>query len=163
MPKHSGGMSYTRHKYVRSVPQPKIRRFNLGDSHDDYSHVVLLRAISSGIISSGALESARVTANKFLEKSGGGFFLKVLVYPHEVVREHKSMGFAGADRISRGMSKAFGKPVSRAAKVAVGQPILAVNTKENAINVAKAALKRASKKLPITYAIDVDEIVNDGE
>ena len=157
MPKHYGGMSYTRQKYVHSMPQSMIKRFTLGDAKGEYSHVTFLKVTSPGEIGSGALEAARVTANKVLEKTGGPFMLKVFVYPHEVVREHKFMGFAGADRLSRGMSASFGRPKSRAAKVVAGQAIMAIYTKGDAVDVARTALKRASKKLPLPYEIVVEE------
>ena len=158
MTKHYGGMSYTRKEYIHSRPQSKIRRFKSGDAKGEYSHIALLKAKFPGKVGSGALEAARVTANKILEKSGDIFFLRVLVYPHEVIRKHKLMGFAGADRLSRGMSKAFGRPTSIAAKVEADQAILAVYTKKDTIDIAKAALKRASKKLPIPYKIFIEEI-----
>jgi large subunit ribosomal protein L10e len=44
-----------------------------------------------------------------------GYSFKVLVYPHNVIREHKMAQGAGADRISRGMSQAFGRPMFVAA------------------------------------------------
>ena len=158
MPKHYGSMAYTRQKYVHSMPQPMIKRFTIGDTKAEYSNVVLLKVTSPGEIGSGSLEAARVTANKVLEKNGGSFLLKVFVYPHEVVREHKFMGFAGADRLSRGMTKSFGRPATRAAKVVAGQTIVAIYTKGDAVDVAKTALKRASKKLPLPYEIVVEEI-----
>lgn len=159
MPTKSSGMAYTRKKYIRSMPPSKIRRFTLGKTKGEYSHVTFLRSTSKGDISSGALESARVTANKVLERSGGSFKLKIRVYPHEVVREHKFMGFAGADRLSRGMSKAFGRPRSRAARISTGQNILAIYSNINDVDIAKGALKRASKKLPLSYDIVVKDVV----
>ncbi len=158
MPKHYGGMAYTRQKYVHSMPQPMIKKFTLGDTKAEYSFIALLKATSPGEIGSGSLEAARVTANKVLEKNGGSFLLKVLVYPHEVVREHKFMGFAGADRLSRGMTKSFGRPATRAAKVISGQTIIAIYAKSDSVDVAKAALKRASKKFPLPYEIMVEEM-----
>ena len=53
---------------------------------------------------------------------------KVLVYPHNVIREHKMAVGAGADRISRGMSQAFGRPISVAARIKKGQPIFMIKT-----------------------------------
>jgi large subunit ribosomal protein L10e len=158
MPKHQGSMAYTRHKYIRSIPQPKIRRFVLGDKKGEYSYKVLLKAKHAARISSAALESTRVTANKILETSGKSYMLTILTYPHEVVREHKFMGFAGADRLSQGMKKAFGRPRKRVAQVNAEQSILAVSTNEDGIDVAKLAMKRASKKLPIPYYVVVKPI-----
>ena len=144
------------------MPQSMIRRFTLGIAKEEYSHVTFLKATTSSQISSRALEAARVTANRIMAKSGGPFFFRILIYPHEVLREHKFMAFAGADRLSRGMSKSFGRPKSRAAKVIAGQKVLAIYTQSDAVDRAKIALKRASKKLPIPYNVIVEEIVNEG-
>ena len=79
---------------------------------------------------SNALESARQVANKHLERelTATEYMFKVLVYPHNVIREHKMATGAGADRISRGMSQAFGRPVSVAARIRQGQPIFVIRT-----------------------------------
>jgi large subunit ribosomal protein L10e len=151
-------MAYTRQKYIRSIPQSKIRRFTLGDKKGEYSHITLLRAKQSVNISSGALESARVTANKILEISGKSYLLKIVVYPHEINREHKFMGFAGADRLSQGMKKSFGRPKSRSAKVTTGQAVLAAYINSDDIDIAKNALKRASNKLPLAYEIIIEDV-----
>lgn len=158
MPKHQGSMSYTRQKYIHGIPQSKIRVFTLGDKKTDYSHVVLLKPIGPTEIGSGALEAARVTANKVLENAGKPYLLKMLIYPHEIVREHRFMGFAGADRLSQGMSRSFGRTKSRTAKVDAGQVVLAVYVKSDAIDLASTALKRASKKLPLTYGVSVEGV-----
>ncbi|MFH0896969.1 MAG: 50S ribosomal protein L16 [Candidatus Bathyarchaeota archaeon] len=157
MPKHYGGMAYTRKKYIRSMPQSMIKRFTLGDTKAEFSDATFLKAAYPSQVGSGALEAARVTANKVLEASGKPFLLKILPFPHEVVREHKFMGFAGADRLSRGMTKSFGRPASRRAKLTAGQVILAISVNSDMVATAKAALKRASKKLPIPCNIVVEE------
>lgn len=158
MPKHQGSMSYTRQKYVRGIPQSKIHVFTIGDKTADYSHIVMLKPRGPTEIESGALEAARVTANKVMEGAGKPYLLKVLIYPHEIVREHKFMGFAGADRLSQGMSRSFGRTKSRAAKVDADQTILAIYVKDDAVDLASTALKRASKKLPLIYNVSVEEV-----
>ena len=66
-----------------------------------------------------ALEAARITANRHLSTDAGkmGFYMKLRVYPHEVLRENKQATGAGADRVSSGMRRAFGKNVGTAARV----------------------------------------------
>jgi large subunit ribosomal protein L10e len=123
--------------------------------------MVLLKAKHAAKISSAALEATRVTTNKILENSGKSYMLTIRIYPHEIVREHKFMGFAGADRLSQGMKKAFGRPRKRVAKVSAEQTILTVHTNGEGIDVAKIALKRASKKLPIPYYVTVETIKED--
>ena len=158
MPKNSGGMSFTRQKYIHSIPQSKIRVFNMGDKKGEYSHVTLFKSAQTAKISSETLEAVRVTANKVLENSGKPYLLRILIYPHEITREHKFMGFAGADRLSQGMSKSFGKSTGRAARISAGQDLIAIYTKSDAVDIARTALKRASKKMPISYTVVVEEI-----
>jgi large subunit ribosomal protein L10e len=158
MPKNRNGMAYTRVEYIHRRPQLKIRRFSMGEPSNDYAHVVSLVSAFPAKIGGGALESARITANKVLEANTGiSYFLKIAVYPHEIIREHKLMGFAGADRLSQGMSRSVGKATKRAARVSANQPILTVFTNKDGIDVAKTALRRASKKLPISCKIIVKE------
>lgn len=159
MPIRHGGMAYTRREYVRSMPPAKIARFTIGEPSTGYEYTVSLVAPHDAEIGGSALESARVTANKVLTGATGGkfFLLRVCVYPHEVVRGHKLMGFAGADRLSQGMRLSFGKPTGRAARVSMNQKILAVDVNKDRIDLAKEALKRASKKLPTPCNIVVEE------
>jgi len=68
-------------KYIRSMPQSMIKRFTLGDTKAEFSHVALLKAAYSSALGSGSLEAARVTANKVLEISGKPFLLKISPFP----------------------------------------------------------------------------------
>jgi len=159
MPKRFGSMSYTRHEYVHSKPQTKVTRYALGDTNVDYDYVVTLVADHSAEIGGSALESARVTSNKVISLvTGQPFLIRVLAYPHEIVRRHRFMGFAGADRLSQGMMKSFGRSTDRAAKVNAGQPFLAIHTMEAGLEKAKEALRRASKKLPVTSKVVVTSL-----
>ena len=154
-------MAYTRREYVRSIPPAKIARFTIGEPSKDYGYTVSLAAPHDAEINESALESARVTANKVLTNATGGksYLLRVCVFPHEIVREHKFMGFAGADRLSQGMQRSFGRPTRKAAKVSANQKILAVDVNRDRIDLAKEALKRASKKLSIPCNIVVEELM----
>jgi large subunit ribosomal protein L10e len=153
-------MAYTRQEYIASVPSSKIRRFTTGEPDDDYTCKVSLIADTNTQISSRALEAARVTASKALTSARGerAFLLEIDPYPHEVVRTHKFMGFAGADRLSQGMRQSFGRPTARAAKVSAGQSVLSISVKTKDIKTAKAALKRASMKLPVSYNVTVEPL-----
>ena len=150
-------MAYTRTEYIHRLPQPAINRFTLGDTTSDYAYELSLIAAKDVEVRSRSLEAARVAANRVLTKRLGdrSFLLKVVPYPHEVVREHKFMGFAGADRLSQGMKLAFGRPVGRAARVSAGQAVLTVCVDKADAAAAKVALARASKKLPIPYTLAV--------
>jgi large subunit ribosomal protein L10e len=160
MPKSPDGMAYTRREYVHSVPPNKVTRFTIGESSPDYEYTVALVTSNDIEITGSALEAARVTANKVLTIATGGksYFLRICSYPHEIVREHKFMGFAGADRLSQGMKNAFGRPTGRSARLSANQKVIAVDVNKDKIDLAKEALKRASKKLPLSYRVVVEEI-----
>jgi large subunit ribosomal protein L10e len=134
----------------------------MGDIDKDYDVCVTLIASRDVDIRSRALEAARVTANRNLMRLLGdrSYFLQIIPYPHEVIREHKFMGFAGADRLSQGMKLAFGRPTGRAARVQQDQAILQVSVDQEDIPTAKIALAKASKKLPVKYRIDITEHTN---
>jgi large subunit ribosomal protein L10e len=131
----------------------------MGDTDNDYDATVTLIASRAVDIRSRALEAARVTANRNLLRLLGdrAYFLQIVPYPHEVIREHKFMGFAGADRLSQGMKLAFGRPTGRAARVTQDQAVLQVSVNQTDIPAAKTALARASKKLPMKYRITITE------
>jgi large subunit ribosomal protein L10e len=143
-----------RKNYVRAMPHTSLLVFNMGTTKDTYDLELTLRPEQPIQLRSNALESARQVANKYLEREIPlSFSFKVLVYPHNVIREHKMATGAGADRISRGMSQAFGRPTSIAARIKEGQPIFRINTMKENKKVAVEAFKRAASKLSGTYKI----------
>ena len=109
-----------------------------------------------------AIESTRLSANKTLEKTTGetGYSSRLRIYPHVRLRENKMIAAAGADRLSDGMRRAFGKANSLAARVKRGQVIMEMNVKEEHLEAAKNALKNACVKLPGTPTIKVIELKN---
>ena len=72
------------------------------------------------------------------------------------LRENKQATGAGADRVSQGMRKAYGKPVGTAARVRRNQPIISIETKPQFIEKAKEALRRAGMKIPSPFKIVVE-------
>jgi hypothetical protein len=52
------------------------------------------------------------------------------VHPFHVLRINKMLSCAGADRLQTGMRGAFGKPAGLAARVAIGQVLLSIRTKD---------------------------------
>jgi large subunit ribosomal protein L10e len=73
-----------------------------------------------------AIESTRLAANKTLEHTTGesGYYSRLRIYPHNLLRENKQIATAGADRISEGMRRSWGKAVSLGARVKQGQVIM---------------------------------------
>ena len=112
------GQPYTRKKYIKGKPQIKIAKFE-GGQKGDYDFSVQLLINEKMQLTHMAIESTRLTANKRLEKTAGetGYFSKLRIYPHVLLRENKMIAAAGADRLQEGMRRAFGKAVSLAARV----------------------------------------------
>lgn len=143
-----------RKNYIRALPHTSLLVFNMGTHKDTYDLEVTLRSQQPIQLRSNALEAARQVANKYLEvEIPLDFSLKVLVYPHNVVREHKMATGAGADRMSKGMTQAFGRPTFVVARIQEGQSIFKINTMKANKAVAIKAFKRAASKLSGTYKI----------
>ncbi len=145
------GPAYTRREYMGGVPNPKIVHFEMGNvkAKNEFPVELSLVVDEACQIRHNALEAARIIANKHLGKIGSAnYFLWIRVYPHQVIREHKMATGAGADRISSGMSKAFGKAVGTAARVRSGQVIMSARVHPHNVEKAKHALREASYKLP---------------
>ena len=104
-----------------------------------------------------ALEAARIACNRTIQKKAGsaGYFMKIHVFPHEVLRENKMATGAGADRISSGMRNAFGKAVGTAARVRPGQVILTLKVGRAHFNEAKTALWKAGLRIPCAFRVEV--------
>jgi len=143
---------YTRREYITGIPGSKIAQHQMGDLHaapDDYPVQISLQVEEECQLRHGALEAARLSANRHLIKSlGEGNYKMVLrKFPHHVLRENKQATGAGADRVSDGMRQAFGKPVGTAARVPNGDRIFTIYCDVDQAEVAKDALRRAYNKL----------------
>lgn len=136
--------------YAKGVPESKIHRFETGSRRPNLSLRLSLIGKNPVQIRHNALEAARVAVVKSLTKTIGeeGFFLKILVFPHHILRENALATGAGADRYQSGMSGAFGKPIGTAVRMKPGQRILEVWIEPGKIALGKKALKIASVKLP---------------
>ncbi|MCL5786788.1 MAG: 50S ribosomal protein L16 [Candidatus Marsarchaeota archaeon] len=143
-----------RKNYIKALPHTSLLVFKMGTDREDYNKVMTLEADQQVQLRSNALEAARQVANKFLEGSiVNNYRFRILVYPHNVVREKKRAMGAGADRISQGMTLSFGSPSSVAARVYKNQRIFEVKLNEANKEVGRVALKRAASKLSGTYSI----------
>jgi large subunit ribosomal protein L10e len=146
-----------RKSYVVGVPPPKTHQFEMGKK-GEYELTLYLTAKNAVQIRDNALEAARVVAHKFLEKNlGSNYFFKILLYPHHVLREKPIATGAGADRYSRGMKLAFGKPVGKAIQVKEGQRIMMLQLNKQHLEIGKKALKKAGFKLSTPVRIEVEE------
>ncbi|RLF42354.1 MAG: 50S ribosomal protein L16 [Thermoplasmata archaeon] len=152
------GQPTTRKEYLKGVPNPKITQFDMGNRKESFPFKISLLVEEACHIRHNALDAARVAANRFMEKSAGvaNYHLKVRVYPHVILRENKQATGAGADRVSQGMRKAYGKPVGTAARVRPNQPIITIETKQQFVEKAKEALRRAGMKIPSPFKIVIE-------
>ncbi len=150
------GQPYARKQYIKGKPQIKIAKFQGGQA-GDYDYRIELYLNEKIQIRHMAIESARLAANKAVEKVAGetGYFSKLRIYPHVLLRENKMIAAAGADRLQEGMRRAFGKAVSLAARVKAGQIIMEMHVKKEHLEVAKKSLRDCCVKLPGTPSIEV--------
>ena len=141
--------------YIGASPQLKLRQFNMGNPLLKYDTVADLLSKDSIDIRDNAVESVRSTVNRKLVKDLGkdSYFMKVRVYPSHLIRENKQAQGAGADRVSQGMTLAFGVPIGRMARVRKGQALMSVLCMESQKEVVKTALNRAKAKFPCKVEI----------
>ena len=145
-----------RKNYIKALPHTSLLVFKMGANKPTYDLLLTLVSDQQVQLRSNALEAARQVANKYLERELiANYFLKLLPYPHNVIREKKRATGAGADRISQGMSLSFGSPSSVAARVHRGQTVFELKMMSSAKNIGREALSRASKKLSGTYKINL--------
>ena len=144
---------YIKSRFCRGVPDAKIRIFDCGAKRapvDVFPFVVHLVSDEKEQLTSSALEAARVSANKFMIKSGGKdtFHIRCRAHPYHVLRQNKMLSCAGADRLSSGMRGSYGKPMEMSARVRIGQILLSIRTKDTQGKAAIEALRRAKFKFP---------------
>ncbi len=146
--------------YVKSLPHTSLLIFKMG-VEKPYDVELRLESQQPIQLRSNALEAARLLVNKQLEAQlPQNYLLRVLVYPHNVIREHKMAQGAGADRISQGMSLSFGKGISVAARVRRNQALFSLRVSSGNRRFATEALKKAALKLSGAYKIRAYDIKN---
>ncbi|MFH0817829.1 MAG: 50S ribosomal protein L16 [Candidatus Micrarchaeota archaeon] len=142
-----------RKSFVKALPHNSLLVFSMGVG-GNYEIRMDLIADYAVQARDNSLESARQAANKYLEKAiPGAYSLKILVFPHNVIRENKMVSGAGADRIQKGMRQSFGRPTDRAARIAKRQKIFSAFVSEKNAQFVKEAYRRAKGKLPGSFSI----------
>ena len=150
------GQVYTRREYMGGVPVCRVTQFDTGNLRQAFPVSYSLGCEEAAQVRDTALEAARISAVRILEKfAPNEYRLKIRRYPHQILREHKMAMGAGADRISDGMRRAFGKPVSHAVRAQIGMELITVYTTAAHVADAKEALRKASHKLPIHTQLSV--------
>ena len=150
---------YRKKNFVRVTPNSKVVRFEMGNLTKKFDVNLDLVSKTDMQIRHNAIESARQTSNRVLEKNLGktGYKFKINIFPHHVLRENPLAAGAGADRMSTGMKMSFGKSIGTAARVKKDQKVITIGIDKANINVAKTALRRAYCKLPGKYSINIQE------
>ena len=101
--------------FIKGVPGVKIRMYNMGNKQFTGDTVATLVPKQDVQVRHNALEAGRVAANAYLKKTvpAEDYFLKVHVFPHQILREHAQAAVAQADRFYQGMAHPFGRPKGR--------------------------------------------------
>jgi len=137
-----------RKSFVKSMPHTALNIFQMGNAKADYEVLTELVAESLIQLRDNSLESARQALNKHVEKAiPNQYVFKVLVYPHNVIRENKMIAGAGADRLQSGMAHPYGRPTERGAKVKAGQTVFSIAHNAKDIEAIMESLRRAKVKL----------------
>lgn len=154
--------AYIKSRFCRSCPESKIAIHDLGNRKapaEIFPARINLISCEKENISSEALESSRIAANKYLIKTIGkdNFHMRIAAHPVHILRINKMLSCAGADRLQTGMRGSFGKPYGRAARIFIGSSIIHIRTKEAHVQDACEALRRAMNKLPGRQNIQVSQ------
>ncbi len=146
--------------FVGGVPGLKIRQFHMGFGQRAYTHVVHLSTSSKIQIRDNAIEAARITVARQLNKklTQANYYMKVRVYPQFFLRENKQAQGAHADRIQQGMSQCpFGKVVGRASRVRPNQKIFSVLVDEPNVSFVRETLKKSASRFPCSMKVTAEE------
>ena len=140
--------------YIRTIPHVKVAKFSNGNLKDYRAgkHKFTIRLVAEGDVQirDNALEAGRMHVLKILEAQiPGTFFFAVKVHPHHFLRNNKTSGVAGADRMSTGMSHSFGIIEGRAAMVPAGKDIFFITcVDEKGARIIRDAVESIKAKMP---------------
>lgn len=150
---------YKKYSFIKATPNLKIVKFDMGNLTKKFDFQVDLVNKEGLQIRQEAVEAARRTCNRYLERKVGkqNFHFKIRKFPFHILRENPIAKGAGADRFSTGMSHAFGKPVGRTTQVKANEKVFTVYVNEEHTKQAKVALKKANYKMPCKAYIQVSE------
>merc|ERR1712066_417833 len=155
-----GGKAWKKSRFVRGVPDPKIRIFDTGKKKipcEEFPAAAHMVCDENQQFTSESMEACRIATNKYMITNAGRDFFHIRMRPHpfQVLRINKMLSCAGADRLQTGMRGAWGKSYGTAARCDIGQVLMSVRTKEEKIAIAVEALRRAKFKFPGRQKIHV--------
>ena len=140
--------------YVKTVPQQKIVKFNMGKekqfNRGRFPHVLILISEENVQIRQNALEACRQYINKQLDvELGGQYFFKIIPYSHHIQRENKMLTGAGADRMQTGMQLSFGKTAGKSAIVKKNTKLfMTAVANQRSIALVRKLYRQVKSKLP---------------
>lgn len=150
--------------YIKTIPPQAVVKFIMGDAakfnRNGYKLKVEIISKQDAQVRDVALEAARNMFHRDIEAEiGMDYYMAVSVFPHHILREHKQAAVAQADRMSQGMSLAFGKSVGRAAQVYAGKSLFmfAFNTDEDIVKF-RQIYGKAKQKFPCTTKLIVTKL-----
>ena len=143
-----------RKSFVKAMPHLSLLVYEMGDRKAKFDYTYDLVADYDVQLRDNSLEAGRQAANKYLEKTIlNQYFFKVRVYPHNVIRENKMIAGAGADRLQKGMRKAYGRATDRAARIHKGQEVFTVDIAKANVPFLMDAFRRAKLKMCGSFTI----------
>ena len=143
-----------RKSFVKAMPHLSLLVYEMGDRKGKFDYTYDLVADYDIQLRDNSLEAARQAANKYLEKKIlNQYFFKVRVYPHNVIRENKMIAGAGADRLQKGMRKAYGRATDRAARIHKGQEVFTIDVAKANVPFVMDAFRRATLKMSGSFTI----------
>merc|ERR1711879_995378 len=162
--RYCNGKPWPKSRYNRGVPDPKLRIYDVGNKKAKYDQLpVAIHLVSDEReqLCSEALEAARITCNKYLNKhcTKENYHMRIRVHPWHVLRINKMLSCAGADRLQSGMRNAWGKAYGKACRVKIGDPLMSVRTYPKFVSFALDAMRRAKMKFPGRQKIAISRLV----
>lgn len=149
--------------YIKTTPQSKIAKFAMGNVtaflNKKYKYTLSLIALEPIQIRDNALEASRQLILRHLEKKlKTEFYLALMAYPHNVLRENKMLTGAGADRMQTGMQLSFGKAIGVAARIHKKEKIFMAACNKESLPFVRGVMEKAKSKLPGKKAIIVEKL-----
>ncbi|MGV8172169.1 MAG: 50S ribosomal protein L16 [Candidatus Woesearchaeota archaeon] len=141
---------YRAKNFIRAAPHSKVVRYIMGNPNKKFEYTLTLTSKKELQIRHNALESARMSGNRWLETKAGktDYFLQLRKHPHHLLRDNVLASGAGADRMSTGMAGSYGKVVGLAAQVHKDDVLFIACVDKKNLGIAKEALIRCKNKLP---------------
>lgn len=141
---------------IKAMPPKHLHHFIMGKKGYMGNMEIALIAKEDVQVRDNSIESARTAVNKDLETQiTNDYCYRIFMFPHQILRENKMITGAGADRLQRGMAKAFGKPAGRAARVRRGKKVMSIITNPKNKNIVIGAMKKGKQKLMGQYEIEI--------